>query len=286
MLAVLGGLVGGVAGGSSTLHAQGASPREIAAEAGRRLVDAERELSAQSAEVGFTDALRAVLGSRSTLFGEEGALPGARWAAEAPRLPGRFTWGPDFAELSPDATLAFSTGPYRYEEGERTDHGRLLTIWRADGSDWRVELQVGVATPGSTVPEAPVVYTQDLETLGRPLEGGTVAEVDRRFAARERQTGFTRALDPFGAHRVRVLRAGRIPRVGPGEVEARPVADPALLESRQLGGACSTDGHLCWLHGRWGGADARSGVWVRIWRRHVEGGWSLLVDLRREDLGQ
>ncbi len=274
-----------VAGQASALRAQGASPREIAEDAGRRLVAAERALSERAGEVGFAPAIAEVLGDRSTLFGADGALPGRRWATGVPRLPGRLSWGPDFAEISPDATLGFSTGPYRYQDADRVEHGRLLSIWRADGSEWRIELQIGLATPATPLPEQPVVYTHDLETLARPHEGRTVAEVDRRFTASEERSGFGGALERFGAHRVRVYRTGRTPRVGPQEVEARPVADPQWIDGVQLGGACSDDGHLCWLHGRWTGADARSGVWVRVWRRHIEGGWALLVDLRREDAG-
>jgi len=67
------------------------------------------------------------------------------------KQPGTLSWHPDFARISANGDLAFSAGPYVYQNGkDDTDKvfGDYVSIWRADGDNkFKLLMDLGIQHP-------------------------------------------------------------------------------------------------------------------------------------------
>ncbi|SDT65693.1 hypothetical protein SAMN05216490_4647 [Mucilaginibacter mallensis] len=67
------------------------------------------------------------------------------------KQPGSLSWKPNFARISANGDLAFSAGPYIYQNGKNdTDkvYGDYVSIWRADvGNNMKLLMDLGIQHP-------------------------------------------------------------------------------------------------------------------------------------------
>ena len=83
---------------------------------------------------------------------------------------GSLKWEPEFARISFSGDLAFTTGPYIYQNGaEDSDKvfGNYVSIWRADGENkLKLLIDLGIQHPEPEEPEKPDFKNPDTTGMG------------------------------------------------------------------------------------------------------------------------
>jgi ketosteroid isomerase-like protein len=61
------------------------------------------------------------------------------------KMPGKLTWQPKVARISANGDLAFTAGPYVYQNGKTDDdkvYGQYLSVWKRDAADNKLKLLI------------------------------------------------------------------------------------------------------------------------------------------------
>jgi hypothetical protein len=56
----------------------------------------------------------------------------------------QISWKPEYARISKEGDLAFTTGPYELVSAKDTTYGHYLSIWKNDRNKWKLWLDVGI----------------------------------------------------------------------------------------------------------------------------------------------
>jgi ketosteroid isomerase-like protein len=278
----------------------------------KALVDAERAFSAAATAKGQRDAFLEFLADDSLLF-RPGPVPGKMFYRTRPVPPGILSWAPVFADVSADADLGVSTGPYEFRKDEKaTDppsgYGHFVSIWRKqkDGA-WKVEVDLG--TSHDKYPKAVAAITAaEVETLKaapKPPAAKaetdlqqTLSDADKALAAAAAKDGLVKAYQAVALDDVRILRNGQLPVVGKKLLEKALGATPAGAAGATAPAAptwepvhtrVSTSGDLGYTTGAigpasggaapMGGAAPQRQYYLHVWRRDASGAWKLLLDV-------
>jgi hypothetical protein len=187
-------------------------------------------------------------------------------------------WWPLWAGIARSGDLGFTSGPISVG-GERG--GYYFTVWKkqADGG-WKWVFDGGGLGDAKGEPDdngAPIyVPVAGAAAVSPQAAMAEVAAAERELAGRARG-------DQKGAHLAALAPGGRI--YVPGQpapkdrraLEAQLDAYPAAFTFTPLGGESSKGADLVWTYGSaaWTrDGQPRSGHYVRIWQKHVEG-WKL-----------
>lgn len=228
-------------------------------------------------------AFLANLAPDATLF-RPGPAAGPAWL-EANPMPAdlRLEWQPAWADVSADGSVGYTTGPWR--SGRRGVEatgggGQYVTLWRRSADGYRAVVDFG--TGGLAAPATP-----PLEVASPP---GAMDPVDDTLAARQSvmiaDEDLGAALTSSGsvawasyAHpSARWLRDGAEPVTG-----ADSAPDDAWGRAfRVLGSDAADSGDLAWTWGEWQPSGEErsepSGHYLRIWRRHTDGTWRVVLE--------
>lgn len=258
-------------------------------EALNSVVAAEREFAAAAAEHGVNQAFLANLTDDAVLFRPRPVI-GVEYLRSAPSVSGALTWDPEFADVSSDGRLGYTTGPWMYrpdKEGADVTTGRYLTFWRRgpDGK-WKAVIDHGIAGPiadDAIVAAAPVEAPTTIPNLPT---GFDLSAAHRDLVAAD--SAVSAALDDPARLRqiatdTRILRNGFEPRFGIGALASGAIDGAARF--RTIGAAVAPEsGDLGYTYGEYAivppdsAAPSRAGTYLRGWRHDGEG-WELVVDL-------
>ena len=141
---------------SSAVLAQKTSTAKV-----QTVLDAEENFNKLTAHKGIKDAFLAVADPEGIVF-----KPNARNITEfyssIDKQPGKLSWKPNFARISAQGDLAFSAGPYVYQNGKSDDdkvYGDYVSVWRTD-ADNNLKLLIDL---GIQHPEAQTIANKDFE---------------------------------------------------------------------------------------------------------------------------
>jgi ketosteroid isomerase-like protein len=112
---------------------------------------ADAAFAARAGEIGHHEAFIEYLAEDAVLFRPE-AVRGQEWLATHEPAGGRLEWAPVAAAAGCTATLAVTTGPWRYANSEGGDPvaGHYVSLWRLDAqAQWRVVLDHGIDHAGA-----------------------------------------------------------------------------------------------------------------------------------------
>lgn len=260
------------------------------------LVNAERAFARASAEHGMDSAFKAFLADDAIIFRPH-PVNGQEWFHSHPAPPILLDWTPGFADVAVTGELGYTTGPWMArEKGNKTpppSYGEFVTIWKKQGNAWKVELDMGISHPGSSmeVHFTPPTGTAGSSVLVRPDSGLKAAEWSK-LLMRE-QVSFGDSLHPVSASDcipslssgVRMFRPGHLPIVGSDSVKNFLTSQPAMTLRRSLGGDLSRGGDLGYTYGsyRFQGRDIASkmeGYYLTVWKKEGEGEWKIVLDLQ------
>lgn len=249
---------------------------------------ADTAFAAAAGEIGYHAAFVEYLADDAVLFRPE-AVRGQAWLATHESPGGRLEWAPAAVAVGCAASLAVTTGQWRYSnaDGGEPVAGHYLSLWRRDEqSQWRVVLDHGV-DHASSVPAEQLQaalarfwpHGDGIECAGGADRAG-LAEAEDRFNERVGRHGLLPALQRAAGEGALVYRDDSAP--GP-LVSLSPDVDAAFGPGtvvQTVGTIGENHSDLAVTHGLLQSPDgSQRSLFVRVWKREGRQ-WQVAIDLR------
>lgn len=283
-LALAGGSAACDGGPSGEAPAASAGPGEAASIAIREVVAAERAFSALSTEVGMRDAFLTYFADDVVTFGPAPTVgtEALRAGPEGPKL----EWWPEYAEVSADGSMGFTTGPYVVPgpDGSPVGGGHYHSFWhRPPGGEWRVLLDIGGPHAGATEPDTVLTHVPPGGGSSGPAPEGLM-DVDRRYGQAYRDEGPRAAAERWAHPRARIYRFRSAPFSSLAEALDAQEARSERLTWEPMDGRTADSGDLGYTYGTGtvtddGAPDGREMSYARFWRRDADGQWRLVLEV-------
>jgi len=119
-----------------------------------KVIDAEKAFNRLVERKGIKDAFLAVADPEGIVF-KPRVIKITDFYSSIDKQPGTLKWEPKFARISANGDLAFSAGPYTYQNDKSSDddkvYGDYVSLWRLDPADNKLKLLIdlGVQHPES-----------------------------------------------------------------------------------------------------------------------------------------
>lgn len=255
------------------------------------LVESEQAFCRAAMTHGIREAFLTFLADESVVF-RPGPVPGKKAYRDGKPTSAQLTWRPVWAEIARSGDLGYTTGPWEFRKANNepaAGYGQYVSIWRkqTDGK-WQVILDAGIEHPTGDTISRGVSFAADPEAFNDgAVDTATTLESlmaqERLFSGASESGGFVDALLERARADIRLYRGGRPPVVGAVNVRGAISNPGGPLTWKPTGGAVSRFGDLGYtfgvalVHTADGKAEQLS--YVRIWRRHQDGKWKVVLDL-------
>jgi len=257
------------------------------------LVAAEKAFSKKAGETTIHDAFVAFMAQDGVLFRPE-PMNAQEFLSKQPARPGLLTWFPAYAEVSLAGDLGYDTGPaeYRDKAGDPPGRSQFATVWKKQGDGtWKAMVDLGVQdTPPLPVAIALKGPAKIAESALPKVDAGALKtgllEADRAFSKAAGEKGSTAAYSGVLTDDARLLRSEREMATGKADVLAVLAEDKTPVRWEPAGGGVARSGDLGYTYGilehrasapesDW----AKTGNYMRVWRRAADGTWKLAFDV-------
>lgn len=133
---------------AQTASAQSGAPAEV-----KTVIAAENAFEKLIARKGIKDGFLAVADPEGIVF-KPNAVKISEFYGTIAKQPGLLTWQPKFARISASGDLAFTAGPYIYQNSKKDDdkiYGEYVSIWRSDAQGkLKLLIDLGIQHPEPT----------------------------------------------------------------------------------------------------------------------------------------
>jgi len=138
----------------------------------KNVVDAEQAFNKAVAKKGIKDGFLSVLDDDGIVFRPK-PVNAKDFYTNIEKQPGNLSWEPKFARISANGDLAFSAGPYVYQNGSNdTDkvYGHYVSVWHRSSTDTKLKLLIdlGIQHPEPEQPELVDFKEPDLSKVSPP----------------------------------------------------------------------------------------------------------------------
>lgn len=198
-------------------------------------------------------------------------------------------WEPVVADASSAGDLGWDTGPYaitdRSEAKKPPRYGWFFSVWkRQPDGRWKVAVDVGTKTPGSSGPLRPATLSSPAQGEGRAPAGSRVdAEAERTaLLARDRDSADAATAADLWLEGARLHRDGSLPVAGLHLIAAQ-TGHRGPFRTTPAGGGVSASGDLGYTYGSYAisGPSADAGYYARVWRKAAGGAWKIIAQVER-----
>lgn len=118
----------------------------------KTVLNAEESFNKLTARKGIKDAFLAVADPEGIVFKPD-AKNMVEFYSSIDKQPGLLSWKPDFARISANGDLAFTAGPYVYQNNKKDEdkvYGDYVSVWHSDGEgNLKLLLDLGIQHPES-----------------------------------------------------------------------------------------------------------------------------------------
>lgn len=257
------------------------------------LIAAERAFARMSKENGTKAAFLEYLAEDGLLF-RPYPVNGLQVYLNTRSDAGLLTWQPEFADVSADGSMGFTTGPWQLQVGNVKDIGPLvghyLSIWQrqADRS-WKVALDLGITVnqlgPLSDNVISPVYRRNEPATeQEQTLQAKQLINADRRFGTLSDSLHVSTAYDRMGTKDMRLYRNQTAPLLSREAVVESMRGLSGKFEWSSDTAIVARSGDMGYTYGRMRVIGRMQRVpseygYVRIWRKAAEESWKLALDI-------
>lgn len=130
---------------NSAVFAQKPAPAKV-----QTVITAEENFNKLVAKKGIKEGFLAVTDVEGIVF-KPNAVKITDFYGNITKQPGLLSWQPKFARISANGDLAFTAGPYTYQNGKDEDskvYGEYVSVWRADADNkLKLLIDLGIQHP-------------------------------------------------------------------------------------------------------------------------------------------
>ena len=267
----------------------GTSFAQTAAAKVDKVVSAEDAFNKLVARKGIKEGFLSVADPDGIVF-KPNAVKITDFYASIDKQPGTLKWEPKFARISKSGDLAFTAGPYIFQNGKTDDdkvYGDYVSIWKAD-ADNKLKLLIDL---GIQHPEAEQEATTDFKdpdpnkkvSLSKdPFNGKTIIlNTDKTFNQSLTKSTLA-AYKVFLSSEGRYYFPGFDPLTGPDKI-MKFIANEAIdITAETVNAGRSSSNDLAYSYGR---ARIKKGNivsnynYVRIWEIDATYKWNILLEV-------
>ncbi len=262
------------------------------------LVRAERAFANASVSSTTRAAFLRYLGAGAVLFNNGPTDGRALWEA-SPEVGGVLAWGPEIADVASAGDMGYTSGPWEWRAKPDTAAarwGHFVSVWEKDANgEWKVAADGGVAHGPADLPgEGPVERAGGMEDWAPSPDGtavevyrSTLLETDGSYSQSVAERGFPSTIEEFVHPSARFFRNGALPIVGIAAISASAYVTEAVWDEwDEQNATISASCDLGFSYGvvRLGPDPSRNDIpgyasYYRIWRRHADTEWKVVVDV-------
>ncbi len=183
-----------------------------------KLVAAEHAFAEMAAKEGTRAAFLANLTDDAVVFGPDKTNAKQSWTARAAGGTGLLAWAPNYADISANGVMGYTTGNWQFHPQGKTSQptafGDFVTIWlrQPDGRyKWVVDIGVGHAKPERYSTEW---TTSPVKTRDANEKGSSAADAANGFFEMITRSGVKKAYQSYASDDIRMYREDKMPILG------------------------------------------------------------------------
>jgi len=255
-----------------------------------QVIDAEKAFNKLVERKGIKDAFLAVADPEGIVF-KPRIVKITDFYGSIDSQPGILKWEPKFGRISANGDLAFTAGPYTYQNSKNDDDkvfGDYVSVWRLDLNDNKLKLLIdlGIQHPESEQEEIPDFRQPDTSKRTAPskdpFNGKTIIlATDKTFnneLTRSVLASYKEFLSPEG----RYYFPGFEPITGPDKIMKFIDNEGISISAKTIDVGRASSGDLAYSYGT---ARIRKGEivsdynYVRIWEIDADHKWDILLEV-------
>lgn len=204
---------------------------------------------------------------------------------------GTLTWNPDFARISASGDLAFTAGPYIYQNGNNdTDKvfGDYVSVWRADPADGKLKLLIDLGIQHPEVEQTAITDFKSPDSVKQATSNKDPFSGKKIISATDNLLNHSLSISALAAYKEFLSPEGRYyfpgfePLIGQDKV-MKFIDNEAIsitAETANVGRSNSND--LAYSYGK---ARIKKGEivsdynYVRIWELDKNHKWDVLLEI-------
>lgn len=254
-----------------------------------KVITAEDNFDKLVARKGIKDGFLEVADAEGVVF-KPNAVKITDFYSSIDKQPGTLKWEPKFARISAAGDLAFTAGPYVYQNGKTDDDkvfGDYVSIWRADAEGkLKLLIDLGIQHPEpeqeqitdfkSPDPDQKVMITKDFINAKK-----LITNTDAIFN-NSLPTYTLGAYKEFLSTEGRFYFPGFEPMIGQDKILRFLESEAINISAETLNAGRSTSGDLAYTYGR---ARIKKGTivfnanYVRVWEQDKSHKWNILLEI-------
>lgn len=206
------------------------------------------------------------------------------------KQPGSLSWKPDFARISANGDLAFSAGPYVYQNGKNdTDKvfGDYVSIWRTDESGkLKLLMDLGIQHPEPTQTPVSDFTEPDAAKLSAPSKDPFNGK--NIILATDKSFNHALTINALASYKEFLSAEGRYyfpgvePMVGQDKVMKFIDNEGISINAETTNAGRSTSSDLAYSYGSAAvkqGTVTNNYYYVRIWEMDKDHKWNILLEI-------
>jgi hypothetical protein len=255
------------------------------------VIDAEKDFNKLVERKGIKGGYLAVADPEGIVF-RPNAVKITDFYTTIDKQAGRYTWHPDFARTSVNGDLAFTAGPYVYQNGNNdTDKvfGDYVSIWRADPSDGKLKLLIDLGIQHPEIEQQAVTdFKNPPDTAKRvapskdPFNGKNVIMATDNLFNHSLSLSTLAAYKEFLSPEGRYYFPGFEPLAGQDKIMKFIANEAIIITAKTTDSRRSTSNDLAYTYGK---ARIKKGEvvsdynYVRIWEKDANHRWDIVLEV-------
>ena len=207
------------------------------------------------------------------------------------KQPGTLTWTPKYARISANGDLAFTAGPYVYQNGKTEDdkvYGDYVSLWRTDLASGKLKLlmNLGIQHPQSN--KAQLVDIKEPDSVHTVAASKDPFNPKKIILDNDQQFNRGLKISTVGAYKEFFTTEGHLyfpgfePMVGTDKTLQFVANQAIVISGETINAGRATSNDLAYSYGR---ARIQKGNivsnynYVRVWERDAKHRWNVILEI-------
>jgi ketosteroid isomerase-like protein len=254
-----------------------------------KVVEAEESFNKLVAKKGIKDAFLSVADPEGIVFKPK-PVKITDFYANIEKQSGTLQWTPKFARISYNGDLAFTSGPYVYNNSKNDDdkvHGDYVSIWRGDGEGkFKLLIDLGIQHPEADKEE--LIDFKEPDAANKPVMNKDPFKGKEIILATDKTFNQTLSVSALGSYKEFLSPEGRYyfpgfePIMGTDKILKFINNEAISITAETITGNRSSSNDLAYTYGR---ARIKKGNivsnfhYVRIWELDAKHKWNILLEV-------
>jgi ketosteroid isomerase-like protein len=253
------------------------------------VVEAEKSFNNLVAKKGMKEGFLAVADPDGIVFRPR-PVKITDFYANIEKQAGSLSWTPKIARISYNGDLAFTAGPYVYQNGKSDDdkvYGDYVSVWRADG-DGKLKLLIDLGIQHPEAEKDALIDFKEPDATKKPVMNKDPFNGKTIILATDKSMNQALTLSSLGAYKEFLSPEGRYyfpgfePMTGSDRVLKFLNNEAISISAETISGGRSTSNDLAYTYGR---ARIKKGNivsnfnYVRVWELDASHKWNILLEV-------